>query len=247
VIGFLGNSHLRAVSLATGTENGRSAVARLGGARFIQMGTAHMPPYIAVPGHGLQLNSAIEQILAGQLDGVTCLVSVIGGNGHNIFGLVEYPEPFDFFETGATPVAVAGRRLIPRTLVQAALKARLNAWLKLMRDTRSRFSGQMVHLQPPPPIEAAEHIKAHPGPFAEKISEHGIAPANLRRKLWNLHAVILQNHCRAHDIEFIPAPELAFSPTGFLREDLRGPDPAHANPTYGSLVLEQLAERLRGE
>jgi len=235
VIVLLGNSHL-------GALKGPAARWRVAN-RFVQMQAAHIPPYTTKGGRW-EMVEPLSALLGAELAAAGAVISSIGGNGHNVFGLVEHPRPFYFFGPGGAHGAVPGREVVSRELVKSALKVRISMWVQLMKDVRGRFQGRMLHLQPPPPVEEEEHIRSYPGPFAEQINANGVAPAFLRLGLWHLHSELLREVCEAEGIEFVPAPASALSAKGYLRRELMANDPSHANSEYGRMVLDDLEGRI---
>ena len=68
----------------------------------------------------------------------------------------------------------------------------------------------------------------------------GIAPAGLRKNLYELQTEIFSDSCKNLDIPLIVPPQQALCEDGFLKEEYRNNDPTHANARYGALVWEQM-------
>ena len=102
-------------------------------------------------------------------------------------------------------------------------------------------------MPPPPPIFDEDHIRAHPGRFAQAVSESGLNPADLRSRLWTLYVDVLADALAAIDTELFELPDAVFdyhAGQPFLAAPMRAQDPTHANASYGAIVLAALATRL---
>lgn len=185
-----------------------------------------------------QIYEAIARIVTG----ATLVVSLIGGNTHNILSLVEHDRPFDFaLEDEPSPPLLPGREIIPGRLFHAAMEAMDVYWLNVMRSLRHHYAGPLVHVESPPPIRDAGHIAKHAGPLADEIARRGVAPASLRYKAWRLHSKIYTLTMAELGGFILPAPPESQDADGFLLSSLTRNDPFHANEAYGALVAKQLA------
>ena len=68
----------------------------------------------------------------------------------------------------------------------------------------------------------------------------GIAPAGLRKNLYELQTEILSDNCKKLGIQLIDSSQQALCEDGFLKEEYRNNDPTHANAKYGALVWDQM-------
>ena len=177
--------------------------------------------------------------------GGRCLyVSMLGGNAHNILGLVAHRKPFDFTlpeephlanESGSEPQTYA--------FVEHALKSLMSYNLCFLRCARNAVDGPMLHLQSPPPIEDETLIQADLAPrLATSLNPVGIAPPLLRYKLWRLHSKIVASTCAMLGIEYVPVPPKVLVDGRFL-QPIFFQDATHANGAYGEVILDQLSGR----
>ena len=164
------------------------------------------------------------------------------GNWYNSVALVDHPEPFDFIYPSFDEAVDPSRRIIPFHQIRHAFASNVRFQLRMLDQFRAMTEAAMVLLEPPPPIESHEHIATHPGPFGEEIAKHGITPAAIRRKLWKLQSAIYGSAAEELRVTFLPFPERAMSPSGFLAPDYCYPYPTHANERYGSIMLLKLEE-----
>lgn len=172
------------------------------------------------------------------------VASAIGGNQHQVFGLVQHPVPFDFIEPGSPrPHDSQPCALIPyRTMwavFEKGLRGKDGTRLTTLREAIGR---PIYHLTPPPPKESTEHIlKRHETAFRDAgLAVRGVTPAPVRLKLWRLQCAVLESLCTEWGIRLLPPPEGTQTPEGFLKPEYYSNDATHANAAYGELVLRQL-------
>lgn len=196
---------------------------------------------------GFKFVDAVGEDLITKLKWCDAVVSCVGGNAHNIFGLVNHPRPFDFVlrEKAALPLHV-GAEVVPERLVEAGLRLQggfpESAWV--LRMLRLMYDGVIIHCQSPPPVPDDVHLLKYAGVFQEKISQFGLAPPVLRYKLWLLHSRMVKNECQKNKVYFAECPSLCLDPNGFLKEEFWNLDTTHANPRYGWIVFKELAQMI---
>jgi hypothetical protein len=173
------------------------------------------------------------------------LILMIGGNHHNVLGLVNHPTRFDFFlDEDPNLVAVTGAEIIPLGLVRAQLDQMLVKPVKdiLAAIAATAASRPVFQMESPPPIADADHIRQFPGIFADKISRRGVAPDILRYKLWRVHSALMREYCDALNITFVPVPAAMQDDRGMLAKAAWSADPVHANEIYGHHLIAQISE-----
>lgn len=183
--------------------------------------------------------------LARELEPSDVLISLMGGNQHQILGLVQHQVPFDLFIDAADARPPAGIECIPlqafRDIFRTALRGK--DWTRLSR-IREGVRCPVFHMAPPPPKEDAAHIgRRHETAFVGGILDRGISPAPLRLKLWVLQVDVLRELGAEMGIGVLPPPEGSQTAEGFLKPEYYANDATHGNTAYGALVLEA-AERL---
>ena len=241
---FVGHSHLSAIHKAYrrfGAKGNGFAIE----AEFVQLSRAEFRPQFK-PGFfrkDILNRRTIKAIRRAKND---VLVSCIGGNVHNVFGLVNHPQPFEFILPDEPDLPVADNaEILPHAAMRLALAGRMRRHLRLLQAVRRHMPGRMLHLESPPPIPSTEYILAHPGTFGKKIVERGIAPVWLRYKLWRLASTIFREECITLGIEWVPVPRQMQDADGMLIARAWSRDATHANPWYGRCLLRNLATRLR--
>jgi hypothetical protein len=227
-IAVIGQSHVQALRRGMGGD-GRLAVVDTNGLT---------PSWLGEDGR------VTEAFLAGYPRDMAC-VSMVGGNFHTSFGLVEHARRFDFFCPFSAEASVeAGREIIPFGLVATCFRRVLGASMfGPMTQLRGHFTGAMVHVGSPPMLPPAWHVERHPNLFGGKLA-NGVAPQGIRQKLYDLHTALVMEHCAAIGARFLPPPEEALDAQGRLLERYWADDPSHGNAAYGALVHRQLVEAL---
>lgn len=168
-------------------------------------------------------------------DAVFCC---LGGTEHNLLGLIESPEPFDFLMS-PDDIITPGRKPVPHGLVKSALLSKLKTALSRMGEVRAQYNCPFTCVAPPPPFAEIDDKANLPRAFIPHL-EKGMAPASLRRKLYELQIILLKAHCKSEGIVFMPAPRKARDPDGYLLRQCWDNDPTHGNARYGAAVIRQM-------
>ena len=243
----IGQSHVAAIRAAAKAH--REAQPAGPRTRVIHTLETHLAPemegiaeaggdWYAAARFGAALTHAIEEQVARHAPRV---VSVMGGNAHNMIGLVRHPRPFDFRLSGEdSPPLDPEAEPIPEALVRAALTDRLQhdfARLRLLRD----LAGPFIHVESPPPV-ADESIIAAQAEIWFGIVGGGataIAPPGLRYRVWRLNSRLFRDAVEALGGRFMPVPQELRDDAGFLRAAFAG-DATHGNQAYGEAVIRAL-------
>lgn len=176
------------------------------------------------------------------------VVSMIGGNYHNTFGLIENPIKFEFTQPGEQDFhPTEGRQLITYGLIHHFFSDSMRrGFLRNIKALSELAPRPILHVSAPPPIQDGDHIMNNPGSYFADKRHLGVTPSSLRLKLYTLHEKILSEFCSEEGIRFLPPPPDAVTPEGFLEPRFwRRNDPTHANALYGGLVLDQILGALQ--
>jgi hypothetical protein len=168
------------------------------------------------------------------------VITLIGGNRHNVIGLTNHPVRFDFVLPDDDQPLDGAAALVPYSLMRRYLTRVTQGHLEVLALLRRHAPGPLFHVESPPPVPSADHIRRHPGRFSKEIDELGVAPASLRYKLWRAHSSLFRDACDALGITFIAAPAEMQDERGMLVEAAWNPDPTHGNAQYGACVLDQI-------
>jgi len=170
------------------------------------------------------------------------LVSTLGGNEHSIFSLYEHPVPFDVL-AGADDPGVGGdgppRQIVPLEVVRRELRDRAEGLVRSCAALAALLpTTEVVQVMPPPPIADEAQIRRRPEVFVQVVEQFGVAPAPLRRKIYEIHEATLRDALSGVGVRLLSAPSDACD-DGYLAEPYWR-EATHANTAYGRLVLEQL-------
>lgn len=219
---FFGDSHAHALIRALTKYGDQGEIAAID-IRRIKGQTAnpkHIPPGLAID---------------YPADAVFCC---LGGTEHNLLGLIESPEPFDFLLNPGDAIT-PGRKPVPHGLVRSALLSRMRTALARMSEVRAQYQCPFTYMAPPPPFAEIDDKANLPRAFIPHL-EKGIAPATLRQKLYELQISLMKAHCRTEGIAFMPAPRKARDSSGYLLRQCWDNDPTHGNARYGAAVIRQM-------
>jgi hypothetical protein len=169
------------------------------------------------------------------------VVLLVGGNCHNIFGLVQLPEPFDFYLPEEINLPLNNdARLLPVSLVTKVFERNLAREFRIALKISQIFKGNKIYQIESPPPQPQENILKYPGIFKEKITELGVSSGIFRYKLWRLQSNMAQKYYESIGISFIAALKESQNPRGLLKKKYWQNDCSHANAFYGDLVLNQI-------
>lgn len=187
----------------------------------------------------LPLADALERVLLLESDDM--LVLSILGTFHNIFGMLQHEQPFDFFSRGdETMTPAEGRLVVPENALWDTFREN-NERNGSMAVLRSKGRGSVYHLATPPPKEDSAFIMARATRYNGRLLvEAGLNLASIRLKLWKLEMRVLAQLFTEWNIHLVLPPPEAQTADGFLKPEYYGRDATHANAAYGELVLRQL-------
>jgi hypothetical protein len=190
----------------------------------------------------IELTDFLQQSAA--LDTCDLVVSAMGGNQYNAFGLVQHPQAFDFFLPGRPDLKpLPNRQILPYQLLLDMFRTGVGGKDgERLKQLRAATKAKVLHLCPPPPKEdAALILQKHETLFVKQgLLEHGVTPASIRLKLWLLQTLVMRDLCREYGVKFIPVPDETCTAVGYLQPAYYANDATHANPAYAALQLERL-------
>jgi len=164
----------------------------------------------------------------------------LGGNEHNLLGIVENPQPFAVGDAtnGTAPRNGENRHFIPHNLLKDHLKDRTD--FVLMRAIFAAFGrAKPFCLNPPPPINDWKHIQANPGKFAEKL-HLGPTPDSLKMRLFDIQSEVFEDFAKSEGAAFIRPGRNLLNAKGFLAQMCYDKDPTHGNVEYGKAMAQSI-------
>ncbi len=202
---------------------------------YRQMGR---PPWLKVFNlRRIDKTGGIVDSIRGLIEGFEpdALCLCLRGNLHNVIGMVEHPQPFS---VGGVPCPGEGRQVIPYALMRAHF--RQVAHPELMACLFAAFPrADRLVLNAPPPVADFDHLRKHPGIFAESIAQ-GPAPEGLRLFLFALQTDVVRDLAAEHGARFVQSPDRVLDQAGFLASRYFDDDPTHGNDAYGREMLAEL-------
>lgn len=169
------------------------------------------------------------------------VVSVNGGNIHNVLTLVQHPRAFDFLLSSEHgPPLDPEAEPISEALVRAALTNGLLGDRFLLRLTKAA-AGATFHLESPPPLFDNRMIEDYAAAHFKDMTSFGVSSPGLRYKIWRLHSRIIAEYCAEMGINFLRVPRETQTDDGFLLPHLAG-DATHGNQAYGDIIVRMLED-----
>ena len=236
---LFGDSHSHAVQRAIEKREGKGQSVPLRAHRLLK------------PKNGKQLgDTTFEDFIeiARKLEEQDVVLSMIGGNQHSVYSMIQHPQPFDFY-TPDTPEIEATREVVPyRALEDAFTNGLRTGDGKSLEALRNATTARVVHIIPPPPKADTAFIEQnHETRFAQEgLSTHGVSPPALRLKFWKLQAKVLKQICANLGIELMMPPASTVDAQGFLLPEYYAQDATHANWRYGERLIRQVERQYLG-
>lgn len=192
-------------------------------------------PQPAITADRLEFHPEIASCLA---EGT--VFSMVGGAVHNIMGLVQHPEPFDFVLPADPDLPIdKSATHLPVAAIESAMMRQLQEYLDIIGLVRQVATGRVFHFEPPPPFKDNARLVADvPWAFFPDLTTQ-VSPPSLRYKFWRLASQLVRDYCMSHDVEFVQIPLSVIDRDGYLRPEYYG-DAMHVNQAYGHLVLDQI-------
>jgi hypothetical protein len=176
--------------------------------------------------------------------------SVIGGNQHAAYSMVQHPDRFDFFQPGGKVPRGADTAIVPYRALERAFERGLREGDgKSLQALKQATAARVVHIIPPPPKKDSNFIQRfHESHFATLgIQDLGVSHPGLRLKFWLLQKRELEKLCANLGIEVLVPPPAALDEKGFLATEFYAGDGTHANYQYAELVLREIESRYLGK
>ena len=168
------------------------------------------------------------------------LVSMIGGNAHNVLGLIRAEIPFDFILPEAPQLPLEpGAQLVPYGAMRTVLEQRMQSDRNTLEALRRLYPGVLLHMESPPPPQDDAYVAAALEDFRTIFPSGDVVSATLRYKLWRLHSTIVERYCHELGIIFVQAPVETRDAHGYLASQAYG-NATHGNAWYGSRLLGQM-------
>lgn len=180
--------------------------------------------------------------LAGRVaaDDISVLLSV-GGNEHNIIGLIRTEDQFDFILPDMPDLNIDGAKIMPLDAAYQQVMRSL-AYTKSVAAALSEVFGGNVTIQaPPPPIGDNQYIiDKLDSYFKETYGDNiSINDPIFRYKIFHLREMIMRAFCGSLEIRYVDSPP-EFVSGLYLDPQAYGQDATHANHKYGVAAMRRL-------
>ncbi len=173
------------------------------------------------------------------------VVSMVGGNAYYQVALLEHPQRLQVLGGPEDADIVPDRSLIPYGMMRDFLLQACRGHFQIIERIHETFALPLVHVISPPPL-AAEDISDLLPPDYRDRGASGIVPPGLRLKVYRIQSAIVREFCESRSISVIEPPAIACDARGFLKHEYRSLTATHAGKDYGTLVLNQIMDRIDG-
>jgi hypothetical protein len=193
-----------------------------------------------------RLGDRLAADLMQMKEGGALLVSCVGGNRHNVVGLMQHSRPFDFVLVEAPDLPLQnGFEVVPVALLESLLRELARKEV-LMLSALKALDPCVIHLESPPPVKDSGFILANAGVYFHERGIEGIGVTShwVRYKLWRLYSGIMKAVCGELGVTFVENPEGIVDPEGFLLP-CAIQDATHANAWYAEKVISGIESRYR--
>ena len=236
----IGQSHVAALRDAARVRRERDPAAPR--TRVIHTGEPAYAPDIVGDGDAARLAPPLVEAVRDQIARHDpLLVSVTGGNAHNVLGLIRHHRPFDFrLSQEPSPPLDPTAELLVEGLVSATLARMMARDMARLHALRA-LVGPFVHVESPPPVRDDRFIAAAADLHFRNagIARLGISPAGLRFRLWRLACRLFRAEVEGLGCRFLTVPDEVKDEDGFLLPGLAD-DATHGNARYGNILIEAL-------
>lgn len=199
--------------------------------------------------------AAIDRAVADAKGREVWLLSVIGGNAANRFGIFRSGPGVDFMLPGE-PVAPAlqdpGGSFIPYDAVESTMQRHLDGFAQFLKLLpRQRVAG-IAHLEGPPPCMSNAYVAQSLSASAQQLvrdagiqdlTEELVADPAYRHRLWRCQAEVTRRIVEAAGGLYIGPPPAALDETGHRRLETCS-DACHGTPDYGAMALAHVKDTI---
>ena len=184
-----------------------------------------------------EFNDVLAEIIRSEKS--NRIIASIGGNAHQIIGLIERTPPFDFYaEEGDV---LPGRWIVPRDVLRDMFEWGIASYFVTLRLVNELAGGTAIQIESPPPINSLEFLRTNLDKyFVDRgdTKDAVIAPASLRHKLWRLDCSLFRDECERIGMHYLPIGADLLDEQGFMHPSGYG-DATHGNVWYGNRMLKE--------
>lgn len=172
------------------------------------------------------------------------ICSCLGGNLHNVLGLIENPLPFcvGAGAVGAIPLDATSRAFIPNALMADVFDSNIRKHLTFA-IYQAFPTAKRISMNAPPPAGEFSDIRKHPRIVRNKKGLKA-CPKDLRLHLYRIQTKTMQRFAERAEAQFVDIDSRLVDKHGFLASEFFGTDPTHGNSAYGTVMLHSLVREI---
>ena|GEM_PF-573613 len=172
------------------------------------------------------------------------VVSLIGGNVHNILGIIDHATPFDFCVSAEPDLSLEeDREILAEASIFDALERRSKPHLAVLDEVvrlSRRSKLPVIQVGSPPVLKDSKYIADNlPAALRPDDGTMTVTPAIIRYKLRLVASRVYREHCSKLGISYIDPPSVSLQDQKFLKQEFcKRNDAIHANSEYAFEVLK---------
>lgn len=177
--------------------------------------------------------------------GLQVLLS-LGGNEHNLVGMVNTGGDHDFLWPGEDGALRPGSTIVPFGAVRAMMERHSVYFRDLLEAIVTLTGGRVAFLESPPPIRDSAFVFANLDPIFQATYGDAVTvnPPEFRHKLWRLRCTLFAGHCARLGVPYVAVPRELMQDGRYLRPEALAGDATHANAWFGSIFLQAALDAL---
>lgn len=238
---MVGNSHVAAFVRAADARRENVDGARRICAIHVR-DEKYRPELVAEGGMSRLNDLLVKDILLVKASGAQ-MISCVGGNRHNVVGLMKHSRPFDFVLPRMPGLPLHENfELVPAVLIESLIRTLIEKEVAILSALR-QLDPDLIHIESPPPVKDSDFVMANAGVYFDErgIGASGVNPPWIRYKLWRLYSEIIKQVCEGLGIRFHENPREVVDANGFLVPRAIQ-DATHANAWYAERVIFSLKQ-----
>ncbi len=196
-------------------------------------------------------DSTLDSIDAYLAENDTIVLTIFGGNIHNVISLVKAWKDFDFILPSNPDLSLDQKaQLIPYAAIKGMLKLKIsNPHLDRLKIMGKLIPNSLINIETPPPIGDDAFVLEHMDPyFNEKFGVvKEVIPRILRHKIWRMSCEIYSEFCNENRISHHETPPRLMEDRLFLARQAYSTNATHANSWFGRGMaygaIEKMAQK----
>ena len=238
----VGHSHTTSLAHAATAMGVKCEVVRLGAeTELTQLRTDVAVAVSALKGSSVKQADISRAIADSDIRSIV----TVGGNFHNVVGMLKHSQPYDFcvLELDQLPLA-SDHQVIQYDVMCDFFYTHLRRMFLTILDVKRLLGDRMVHIDSPPPLHDNQFIHENIDEYFKNLFLERMPDINepaIRLKHWQLSKNLYKKFCREADIKYLEN-KLPRHKKYYLPKIYFGGDATHANAEFAKDYIRSVAE-----